>query len=330
MRLEIATTERRLCALEPAWWELWRSAERTTPFQSPAWQIPWFRSFASSSELRAIAVLEGDALLGLLPLTAFTWRGERLAAPLGIGISDYLDVLLCRSPPPGVLALLGEGLSAVLAEVDRLELSDLPGSSPLCALASELGVASVAEHAICPVVDLDADLALYFARLPRWLRRSMQSGKRGIARSGYAWRSAEPPTLDAMLSELFALHAAHWRTRGEPGVLGDRAVQEFHREAAPRLLRAGLLRMFVLDVGSAPAGAVYVLHGSDAYLYASGHAPELHRHGIGNLLIEHALADAHASGKRRCDFLRGTERYKYVWGARDEPTRRITVKGGLS
>ena len=33
-----------------------------------------------------------------------------------------------------------------------------------------------------------------------------------------------------------------------------------------------------------------------------------------------------AAGKRRFDFLRGQERYKYEWGAVDEPIYRILVE----
>jgi CelD/BcsL family acetyltransferase involved in cellulose biosynthesis len=33
-----------------------------------------------------------------------------------------------------------------------------------------------------------------------------------------------------------------------------------------------------------------------------------------------------ASGKRRLDFLRGDEAYKYEWGAVDEPIQRLLVR----
>jgi CelD/BcsL family acetyltransferase involved in cellulose biosynthesis len=38
--------------------------------------------------------------------------------------------------------------------------------------------------------------------------------------------------------------------------------------------------------------------------------------------VERALA----SGKRRMDFLRGNEGYKYEWGAVDEPIQRLLVR----
>ena len=38
--------------------------------------------------------------------------------------------------------------------------------------------------------------------------------------------------------------------------------------------------------------------------------------------VERALA----AGKRRMDFLRGDEPYKYEWGAVDEPIQRLLVR----
>jgi CelD/BcsL family acetyltransferase involved in cellulose biosynthesis len=37
------------------------------------------------------------------------------------------------------------------------------------------------------------------------------------------------------------------------------------------------------------------------------------------------LRDRLEAGRRRFDFLRGDEPYKYEWGARDEPVERLLV-----
>jgi CelD/BcsL family acetyltransferase involved in cellulose biosynthesis len=323
MQLEILTSPARLAELEPAWWELWRASPRSTPFSSPAWQLPWLSRFARRAELCALCVRSAAGLEALLPLFAFRWRGERRAAPVGVGISDYLDVVLGASPPAEVLRLLKQGLELVARDVDCLELEDVPYASPLCELVRSVAGAGLERHGVCPVLGL----AGYAARLPRALRRSLSRGHRALASARIvAWHCADDSSIDPLLSALFELHTALWNARGAPGVLGDPDVQSFHREAAPRLLRAGLLRLFVLEIEGSPAGALYVLQGRDAYLYASGYRPELGHLGIGNLLIEHALADAGSSGKRRGDFLRGSEAYKYAWGAKDEITERISIR----
>src|SRR5215207_8533880 len=61
---EIVSDARRLEALEPSWWELWRRCPSATPFQAPSWLIAWWRNF-SPGELAAIAVWRGSRLVGL-------------------------------------------------------------------------------------------------------------------------------------------------------------------------------------------------------------------------------------------------------------------------
>ncbi|TIU68745.1 MAG: glycosyl transferase, partial [Mesorhizobium sp.] len=89
---EIIRDARAFEDLEPHWWRLWRRTISATPFQSPAWLIPWWRTFAPG-DLAAIAVWSGDALAGLAPLYVERHdRGQRLL-PIGISLSDYLDIL---------------------------------------------------------------------------------------------------------------------------------------------------------------------------------------------------------------------------------------------
>jgi CelD/BcsL family acetyltransferase involved in cellulose biosynthesis len=46
----------------------------------------------------------------------------------------------------------------------------------------------------------------------------------------------------------------------------------------------------------------------------------------GMLVLEAVIRDALAEGRSRVDFLRGREKYKYAWGAQDQPTFRVIVQ----
>ena len=64
----------------------------------------------------------------------------------------------------------------------------------------------------------------------------------------------------------------------------------------------------------------YVLHVRQrTYLYISGFDPEYAPLSPGTLMFGHSIAHAMGEGAREFDFLRGRERYKYFWGARDRP-----------
>ena len=92
MSVDVLTADAALHALRPVWEALWRrAAERATPFQSPAWLLPWWRAFGTGRP--RVAALRGDGgrLLGLLPLYLLAEGSGTKLLPIGIGVSDYLD-----------------------------------------------------------------------------------------------------------------------------------------------------------------------------------------------------------------------------------------------
>jgi CelD/BcsL family acetyltransferase involved in cellulose biosynthesis len=65
----------------------------------------------------------------------------------------------------------------------------------------------------------------------------------------------------------------------------------------------------------------------DAYLYYNaGVDPDARDLSPGVLMVAKYVERAIAKGKRRLDFLRGDEGYKYEWGAVDEPIQRVLVR----
>ncbi|TIV95367.1 MAG: glycosyl transferase, partial [Mesorhizobium sp.] len=179
LRTEIIRDARAFEDLEPHWWRLWRRSISATPFQSPAWLIPWWRTFAPG-DLAAIAVWSGDALAGLAPLYIERHdRGQRLL-PIGISLSDYLDILCV----PELEAKAGAAIaSAVLSlEWSQWILPDLPADA--MSLSLELPNAQECRsmaHAACPVLPLDGDRTLACsvpARRRRQLRRAERAARR--------------------------------------------------------------------------------------------------------------------------------------------------------
>jgi CelD/BcsL family acetyltransferase involved in cellulose biosynthesis len=128
---------------------------------------------------------------------------------------------------------------------------------------------------------------------------------------------------ESFLDHLARLHRARWETRAQSGLLADEAVQTFHRLAAPKLLGAGFVRLYLLSFAGQVTGAYYGLAAKRrAYAYIGGFDPAFAHESPGTILIAHAIAQAHEQGDERFEFLRGGEAYKYAWGAQDEPVYR--------
>jgi CelD/BcsL family acetyltransferase involved in cellulose biosynthesis len=156
------------------------------------------------------------------------------------------------------------------------------------------------------------------------LRDLRQAGSRAAAAGGVRIEAADGDMVAEMLDDLFRLHEARWRTRGEAGVLGDPTVREFHRDAAPALAGEGALRLYRMRIGERVAAIYYGFAWRDrAYAYIGGFDPERSRLSPGALILFHAIGAAIAEGCRAFDSLRGGEAYKYAWGAVD---RRSTAR----
>ena len=316
-RGEVITDMQALAALEPEWDALWRRAG-ATPFQSAAWLLPWWRCFAPGA-LHVTAIRKGDALVGLAPL--YLTEGEPRLLPIGISVSDYLDVLL--DPERAVEA--GAALVAHIARGrwTRWEMPDLPPHA--ARLPCPPGCDDRLENtAACPVLPLPAGAGRLVEALPSRKRRTLRMVANRAARRGpVAYLSLAELPAEAMLAELFRLHRLRWESRGKPGVLADPRVRAFHREAAPKLAAAGILRAYALRIGADIAAVYYgFLHEGRAYGYLTGMNPAFEFESPGTLLIAHALREAIREGAREFDFLRGGEAYKYGWGAIDRWNRR--------
>ena len=87
------------------------------------------------------------------------------------------------------------------------------------------------------------------------------------------------------------------------------------------------LRLTFLTVGGRRIAAGIHFETPDGYLYYNaGVDPDARDLSPGVLMVYAYVQRALAAGKRRLDFLRGDEPYKYEWGAVDEPIQRLLVR----
>jgi CelD/BcsL family acetyltransferase involved in cellulose biosynthesis len=283
------------------WWELWRRDSAATPFQSPAWLIPWARQF-DGGESRVLIIRRGTTLAGLLPM----FRHQDRLLPWGAGTSDWLDGIFDPELSPCELT---EALSALDEALDLFQLR--PDSALVSAPAPDGWTDRRATSEPCVRMSLPP-------RLP-W---NMRQNLRYYRARATAARVEEAQRVGVKAFEqLIDLHSRRWRRRQGKGVLADPRVLAWHRESLPALEAAGLLRLYALLRDDDAVAILYVLHAKQrAFYYIGGFEPELEHLGLGTILVGHAISEAAREGACEFDFLRGQEAYKYRWGATDQPT----------
>ncbi len=301
--------------LLPEWWALWSRTARATPFSSPAWLLPWWDAF-QPGELFAAAVRRDGRLVGFAPFYIEEGALGRRLLPLGIGVTDDLDVLIDGAPSREVAAAIVDAYRHRAVRWDSWSLEEMAPD----ALARRLPVGPLLDggraQSARPVLTLPGSLAAW--RGTSAGRRWRKSWNRVARHDEIRIVEAEPETAGALFEALVSLHTLRWEASGEPGVLSDPAVLRFHRDAVPRLQASDLLRLSALSIDGAIVGAYYGLaHRGRAYGYLNGFDPALGFDSPGTALLGHAIQNAIAEGCTEFDFLRGQEPYKYAWGAVD-------------
>jgi CelD/BcsL family acetyltransferase involved in cellulose biosynthesis len=195
--------------------------------------------------------------------------------------------------------------------------------------AGETGwTVGVEREDVCPVVTLPegADLDAYLATLPKKARHEIRRKVRRAEAAGeLRLEDSADPLVD--LDAFIDLHQKRWGELGLfPPTPGGDASRAFARRLF-ELVEPDGLRLAFLTVGGRRIAAGIHFETDDGYLYYNaGIDPDARDLSPGVVMIERYVRRAMAAGKRRLDFLRGDEPYKYEWGAVDEPIQRVLVR----
>jgi CelD/BcsL family acetyltransferase involved in cellulose biosynthesis len=320
----------RLETVGPATWNTLHARTRQrVPFLGWTWQTEWVRAFAAGHRLELWRVAEDDgSLVALLPLVAVDPATSRLVG--GADVSDYLDLICAAGREEEAWAAL---LGARGVPGPAWELHAVPGGSPtvraLPALAAAAGlVVDVAVEERCPILDpLPASWDAYLAGLTGKQRHELTRKMRRLEREAPDARVTAAVSAAAVAGRLDDFLALHRRSRvGKARFMDDR-MEGFFRGVITALAAGQGARVWLLDTDSGPLASFVTLEWDETVgLYNSGFHPERAALSPGLVLLAHVVRDAIERGKRRFDFLRGEERYKYDFGPTPEDVCAVTIR----
>jgi CelD/BcsL family acetyltransferase involved in cellulose biosynthesis len=318
IRIQILRSTAELEGFGAAWRALWAADPQSTPFQHPAWLIPWSRQFGQP-DLRATVLWRGAEPIGFVPLYIYADPAtrQRKLVPLGVGTTDYLDGVF----HPGCTAGDIRHALDVLSDQDDWDELDLLQLRAGSRLAEALGAMPGAQpFAAVPCWRMPA---VPMAELPTKLRRNAMYYRNRAMRLGrLSLEFADAATLPVMFDDLVRLHAGRWQQAGEPGIFADPRMLAWHREALPQLHAAGLLRLCALRSNGEMLASAYALAdlasraGSGQrteYVYITAYSTEHADLRPGTVLLAMMSEHAAQEGIGTVDMLRGDEDYKRLW-----------------
>jgi CelD/BcsL family acetyltransferase involved in cellulose biosynthesis len=195
-----------------------------------------------------------------------------------------------------------------------------------CAEACLCAVREVED--VCPVVTLPdgVDFEGYLGTLGKKERHEIRRKIRRAEASGTVVleRSADPlAELDAFVD----LHQKRWGAEGLfPPTEGGAASRRFFAGLFADCAPTGILDLSFLTVaGRRIAAGVTFDDGGTIYYYNAGVEPAARDLSPGVVMVACYIGRAIEQGRKRIDFLRGNEPYKYEWGAVDVPIERLLV-----
>jgi CelD/BcsL family acetyltransferase involved in cellulose biosynthesis len=300
-------------ALRQEWRDLWRRCPSATPFQSPEWLMPWWDVFAPGA-LRVIAVRENGELTALAPL----YRDGNALKPIGVSLSDYQDILI--APESRAYSTIASAMAA-MRDVEMCAFDEVSPDGTAVSLEIPGWDERLACASPCPQLELPD--GAWQTRIPPSTLRHLRTARRRAARRGECViLEGDADNALPLIAELARLN----KVKRQDSAFEDPRVEAFHTAALPGLIEQGLVRFYALTIADAVTAVYYgFLHNGRAYAYLGGFDPAFAFESPGAILLAHAIESAAKEGARVFDFLRGDERYKYAWGARDRYNVRYTL-----
>jgi CelD/BcsL family acetyltransferase involved in cellulose biosynthesis len=325
--VRVLTLDRLEAVGAPAWQALVDRAQARSPFVSWVWQREWVRAFARDARLE-IHRVDDDAgdLVALLPLHEAEPGLLRLIG--GVDVSDYLDLIAVT----GREATAWEALLGARASARAIwDLHAVPAASATVTLLPELAprfglAASAVLEERCPVLELPKTWDDYLAGLSGKARHELLRKMRRVEREAPGTHPVglhRPEDVAGRLDDFLDLHR---RSRTGKARFMDARMEGFFRQVAVALAGVGGVRLWFLEGLEGPLASFLCLEWEETVgLYNSGFHPDRAALSPGLVLLAHVIRDAIERGRRRFDFLRGEERYKYEFGPRPEDLYTVTI-----
>jgi CelD/BcsL family acetyltransferase involved in cellulose biosynthesis len=328
LNADYTVTEETFESIASFWLDSRRSLSWDCLFVLPAWLKAWWGEFGSGRTPYLWSIRHQDKLIGIAPLMI---QAESARLMGDSDVCDYLDFIVT----PGRETAFFEALLQHLRQqgVSRLDLGTVRADSVifsnLFAAAKRLNYTVLSEpEDVSMELELPASWDEFLKQLTGKERHEIRRKLRRLDEAARVnFRVVESPAevnaeIDLFL-DLFSLNRAD-----KSDFMTDQRAS-FFRSLAVAMAEARILKLFFLELDETPAAAVMCFdYHSTVYLYNNGYDNQYRALSVGLLSKVFTLQDSIQRGKKRYDFLKGTEAYKQRLGGKPVQLYRFQVELG--
>ena len=326
--MSYTVTQENFDSLSSYWADTNSRLQWSSVFVLPAWMKVWWQEFGAGAELYIRAVRQGKEIVGIAPLLLKEGKASLIGSE---DVCDYLDFVTVPGMEREFFNTLLDDLKQ--SGINRLDLRPVRPESTVVTtlnnLARNRGYEVLCQDlAVSLELDLPATWEEYLETLDKKQRHEMRRKLRRLSKTDnvdyhcYEVGEEAGDFMDTFL-KLFAL------SRKEKANFMTPRMESFFRALAGAMAETGLLRFGMIKMGSLPASMIMGFDYSDSiYLYNSAYDPQYNSLSVGLLCKALCLKESIEKGKKKFDFLKGDEPYKYHIGGREVPlySCQVTIK----
>jgi CelD/BcsL family acetyltransferase involved in cellulose biosynthesis len=308
-----------LDGITSSWDKLRYCLQWSSIFVLPAWLKVWWEAFGRESKLYLRTLRKGGEIIGFAPLRL----DKETASFIGSAdVCDYLDFVITPGRERDFFKVLLDDLTE--QGIKKLDLRPLrPDSTVLAQLVS---IAQNRGYEVtCRPEDVSLELDLpatwneYLAILQTKQRHEVRRKLRRLWEAGNVEHHCVEVNqevedyLDIFL-KLFSL------SKDEKASFMNPKMESFFRSLANAMAEIGLLRLGVLQLDKVPAAMTMSFdYDGSHYLYNSAYDPQFAYLSVGLLCKVLCLKESIEKGRKKWNFLKGGEPYKYQLGGQEVP-----------
>lgn len=309
--------------------ELWQDSTNRLNwnclFVLPGWLKAWWQAFGSECRPYLCSIRRRGDLIGLAPLMV----EDQTARLLGdTDVCDFQDVVVVPGQEKAFFDALFDHLKT--QGIRQLDLQAVRSDS---ALYRYLVPSATNQHYAVDCKPVDAAMVLdlpssWDAYLQQLTGKQRHEVRRKFRRLKEAGR-VKLQTVDAVgarNSEMDTFLTLFKQNRTDKARFMTDQMASFFHALAVELATARIFRLFFLMLDDAVVAAVMCFdHNETFHLYNNGYDERYHSLSVGLLSKLLTLKESIQLGKKRYDFLKGTEVYKHRLGAKKMPLYRCRV-----
>ncbi len=326
--MSYSLTEQSFDSLSSSWTDLRHCLAWGSVFVLPPWLEAWWHEFGTGAEKHLCDIREDGNVIGIAPLMFKDGRASFIGST---DVCDYMDFVVAPGKEQAFFTLLLDHLRH--SDISELYLESLRPESAaytnLVDLAKDQGsTVSCALEDVSLGLDLPAAWEEYLQMLAAKQRREVGRKLRRLYEAGDIEYSTteDAETIQETMDVFLKLLRD---SRRDKAAFMTARMESFFRSIAETMAGAGLLRFGVLKIDTLPVAAVMCFdYNDEVYLYNSGYDPRHSHLSVGFLSKVLAIKDSIERGRKRFDFLKGADEYKYRLGGKEIPIHscRIALK----